>query len=199
MPTSPARSLTIFATSSHAGALSSAVPQRFAWRSATASASSSRRRNPVFSRWSLRTSSLQRFSSAGRGFGPRFFPSARNAPSRACFRQADSRDADNPSRSSSRPIAPRSVHFPASATIRTLYSAVNRRRVADGRAAAATPATPFTSGHPPSIVRHRIGEPAPACSVPRPGGSPHGRGVFARAPGLSPAPVASLPSRASGP
>ena len=61
--------------------------------------------------------------------GPRFFPSSCSDPSRAAFLHADSCELYNPSRRSSRPTSPGSVHPSARSTTDSLYAAVNRRRV----------------------------------------------------------------------
>jgi len=111
----------------------------------------------------------------GRGLRPRLRgPRPRSEPSRRCLRHADRWDEYKPSRRRSSPILPGSVQASACSRMRSLYSAVKRRR----RAFSGTSGSATTSTGPPAGAA----APGPG-SPPEPGLSLRSRPGASVAPG----------------
>src|SRR3989338_7810728 len=102
------------------------ISETFFWSSTKPSARSARALSRAVSRSSTLTLSANGF--LGLGEGPRFRDNPSSSPLSRCLRHCVRFEEYNPSRLSSAPISPRPLQASAARKIRSLYSAVYRRR-----------------------------------------------------------------------
>ena len=147
--------------------LNPSSPATFPWTSMIRRAFSSSFSRRVFSRSSLRTFPSSGFRSLG--FRPRLFDSALSDPLRTALRHVVRCDEYKPSRRSSCPTSPGSVHRPASSTIRSLHYGANRRRSGRSTTSGSAGAAAFRLASPdPAALPFSLGVSASSVSLPSP-------------------------------